>query len=141
MTIAGAVFVLPVALLIVVFYLQISADATFFRSERSGVAYTKALRPLFADLEAARLAAGDSAARARIGPQADADFSLALAADAGAGKVLLLTAALKALETKWHAGGAPAPLLDDLIALLVLRKLKRSLIRSKTSPTKRISSL
>ena len=90
MAIIGAVFVLPIALLIVVLYFQINGDATFYKLERVGVTYTKALRPLFTDLEAYRVA-GRSDERAAIASRVDADFRAAFAVDAEAGKPLHLT--------------------------------------------------
>jgi hypothetical protein len=54
MAVIGAIVLIPIVLLIVVLFLQINADATFYGSERVGVAYTKAVRPLFVDLEVYR---------------------------------------------------------------------------------------
>ncbi|MGD0474558.1 MAG: methyl-accepting chemotaxis protein [Candidatus Velthaea sp.] len=117
MAIIGAVFVLPIALLIVVLYFQINGDATFYKLERVGVTYTKALRPLFTDLEAYRVA-GRSDERAAIASRVDADFRAAFAVDAEAGKPLHLTGDLTALETKWQAHAGIDTLLNDFITLL-----------------------
>lgn len=118
MAIIGAVFVLPIALLIVVLYLQMNTDATFYAQERLGVSYTKALRPLFADLEAYRLDAGHPATLADLGTRVDADFAAARTADAGPTHTLKLTESLKALQTKWHAHADADAALSDFIALL-----------------------
>jgi hypothetical protein len=88
MAVIGALFLTPIALLIVVLFLQMNADATFYRSERVGVAYTKALRPLFADLETYRLA--DPAKRSELASRIDTDFTSAFAFDGGGGKSLAL---------------------------------------------------
>ena len=116
--IIGAVFAVPISLLIVVLYLQINAEATFYGSEQIGVGYTRALRPLFADLEAYRVSAGDAADTAEIRTRIDADFSAAAANDGGSGSPLRLSDTLKALETKWQAHASADALLNDFIALL-----------------------
>jgi methyl-accepting chemotaxis protein len=116
MAVVAALFTVPILLLIVVLYLQIDADATFYRSERVGVAYTKALRPLFADLEADRLA--DPPQRQRLSGQIDADFVAALAFDGAGGKSLALTDALAALQTKWRQHAPIDDLLSSVSSLL-----------------------
>jgi diguanylate cyclase (GGDEF)-like protein len=118
MAIIGAIFILPIVLLIVLLHLQINGDVTFYEQERLGVGYTRVLRPLFADLEAYRLAEDHPVARTGIRAHVDADFAAALAADAGPGRRLELTALLTALQTKWHAHSTSDASLDDFIALL-----------------------
>jgi methyl-accepting chemotaxis protein len=118
MSIIGAVFTVPIVLLIVVLYLQMNADGTFSAQERLGVRYTKALRPLFADLEAYRRSAGNPSTRTGIANDVDADFAAVLAFDAGAGRALRLTDPLEALHAKWQARKHADTLLTDFIALL-----------------------
>ena len=118
MSIIGAVFIMPIALLIVVLFLQINSDATFYAQERLGVGYTKSLRPLFADLETYRLTGSDAAARAEIGSRINADFGAALAADARPGHALGLTSSLRELAAKWQAHADADAVLGDFIAFL-----------------------
>jgi hypothetical protein len=98
MAVVAALFILPIALLIAVLYFQMDADATFYRSERVGVAYTKALRPLFSDLETYRIST--AAQRPELTAQANADFAAALAFDRAGGQPLALTETLAAVQTK-----------------------------------------
>jgi methyl-accepting chemotaxis protein len=116
MAVIGGLCLIPIVLLVVALFLQINADGAFYRSERVGVAYTKTLRPLFADLETYRLAT--AADKSPIGARIDTDFTAALTFDGAGGKSLLLTAALTALQTKWQKHGAIDGISNDFIALL-----------------------
>lgn len=118
MAVTGIIFVMPIALLIVLLHLQINGDKAFYEQERLGVAYTRALRPLFFDLEADRTADGDRAGRRGLGQRIDADFLAALRSDAGATRELKLTTGLLALQKEWHARGDSSAALRDLIKLL-----------------------
>jgi methyl-accepting chemotaxis protein len=118
MSLATAVFILPIGLLAVILWSQFNVAATSYRQERVGIAYTRALQPLFRDLEAYRLAAGDRTSRDTISQRVDADFVAALTADAAVGNELRLRGSLKALETRWHASAGSDALFGDFIALL-----------------------
>jgi diguanylate cyclase (GGDEF)-like protein len=120
MSLIGAVFIVPIVLLIVLLYVQINGDVSFYEQERLGVIYTRALRPLFADLEASRLAPRSSASATAIRTRVDTDFAAAVTADAGPGRPLELTKPLTALRTKWRAHADTADVLSDFIALLGL---------------------
>jgi methyl-accepting chemotaxis protein len=116
MAVVAALFTLPITLLIAVLFLQMNADATFYRSEQVGVAYTRTLRPLFADLEAYRLA--KAAERADISSRIDTDFQAARGFDGAGGKSLALTDALVAMQTKWHHRAPIDGILGDFSSLL-----------------------
>jgi methyl-accepting chemotaxis protein len=119
MGLIAAAFVVPIVLLIVILCIQIQSDLSVAADEDLGCQYTKALRPLFADLEAYRIAAGRRApGQSQIAARIDADFSAAAAADAGAGQRLGLTSALQALRTKWSSRADIDGILGDFIALL-----------------------
>lgn len=118
MALIGAIFMLPITLLIVMLHMQMNGDVTFFKQELLGVTYTRALRPLFADLETDRLVRDDRVARTAVDARVDADFAAAFAADAGPGHALGLTTSLEALKAKWRANATPDTLLNDFIALL-----------------------
>jgi diguanylate cyclase (GGDEF)-like protein len=117
MALIGVVFLIPVTLLIALLYLQIDRDVAFYRLERIGVTYTRALRPLFADLEALRLTQAMDAAQRRA---IDADFVAAHIVDAGPGRELLLSRPLQALNAKWRATPRATGTLDDVLVLLGL---------------------
>ena len=118
MVLIGAIFLLPVTLLVVLLYLQINGDVSFYRLERVGVTYTAALRPLFTDLEAYRLSGGDRTVQAALATRVDRDFESARAVDAGPGRELALTGSLATLSKEWAARQSVAALLDDFIVLL-----------------------
>ena len=119
MFIIGAVFLLPIALLIVVLFLQIKADVDFAAKERLGTAYTKALRPLFLDLETYRLEGGSAVASLdATAKRIDDDFTAALAVDAGPARELALGSTLHALQAKWHDHAKIDVVLGDFITLL-----------------------
>ncbi len=120
MAMIGAIFILPIALLIVLLHLQINGDVRFYEQERLGVGYTRSLRPLFADLEAYRLAEPRSTARAALARRVDADFAAAAAADAGPWRRLRLTSSLMALRSQWRAQAGSDALFSSLGALLGL---------------------
>jgi methyl-accepting chemotaxis protein len=106
----GGLFLIPIVLVIAVWFAQINGDATFNKSEKLGVTYTRATQPLFVDLESYRLAPNSA-----TGAQIDADFTAALAADANI--PLGLTKQLTDLQTKWTQHGAIADVIADLITL------------------------
>ena len=114
----ATIFMLPIALLVVLLHVQIHDDVSFYERERLGVNYTRALRPLFADLETLRLATPGSIERSTIRARLKTDFAIASAADNGPGRALELTSRLRALRTKWGADAGPAALLNDFIVLL-----------------------
>ena len=119
MFIIGAIFLVPIALLIAVLFLQIKGDVDFAAQERLGTATTKALRPLFFDLETLRLEAGSAGhARDTTAKRIDDDFTAALALDAGPVRDLALGATLRALQTKWHERAKIDVILGDFITLL-----------------------
>ena len=91
MVLIGAVFLMPIVLLIVLLYVQINGDVTFYEQERIGVVYTRALRPLFADLEAYRLAFDGRPVPSVLRRPIDDDFAAALRTDAGPGRKVELT--------------------------------------------------
>jgi methyl-accepting chemotaxis protein len=108
----------PTLLLIGFLFWQVTRDE-FAAQERVGTAYTQALRPLFADLEAYRLAATDAAVdKPALAARIETDFSTAFAADAGVGAALGLTQSLQSLRAKWQRHAAIDGIISDLIALL-----------------------
>lgn len=120
MALIGVIFLIPVTLLIALLYVQIDRDVAFYRLERIGVTYTRALRPLFADLEALRWARRTGAPNAAQRRAVDADFAAARIIDRGPGRELLLSRPLQALDAKWRATPRAPALLDDLLVLLGL---------------------
>jgi diguanylate cyclase (GGDEF)-like protein len=120
MALIGVIFLIPVTLLIALLYLQIDRDVAFYRLERIGVTYTRALRPLFADLEALRLTQAMAAENAAQRRAIDADFAAARIVDAGPGRELLLSRPLQELDAKWRATSRAAGILDDVLVLLGL---------------------
>ncbi len=120
MALIGAIFLAPVALLVALLYLQIQRDVEFYRSERIGVTYTKALRPLLGDLEALRISESTSALSPSQSRRVEADFHSARHMDATTGSDLLLSATLADLERKFQATRRADTTLDDLITLLGL---------------------
>jgi methyl-accepting chemotaxis protein len=116
MAVVGALFLAPITLLIVVLFVQINTDGTFYRSEQLGVAYTNALRPLYADLESYRLA--NAGARRQLTTRIDDDFAAAREFDGARGKPLALTAAFTAVQTKWQNHAAIDGIVSDFMALL-----------------------
>jgi methyl-accepting chemotaxis protein len=116
MGVIGGLFLIPIVLLIVVLFLQINADGAFYRSERVGVAYTKSLRPLFADLEMYRMATAGR--KSQIGAQIDTDFTAALGFDREGGKSLALTDPLAAIQVNWQKRAAIDGIISDFVALL-----------------------
>lgn len=120
MALIGIIFLIPVTLLIALLYVQIERDVAFYRLERIGVTYTRALRPLFADLEALRLTRAMGAANAAQRRAIDADFAAARNTDEGPGRELLLSRPLQALESKWQATPRAAANLGAVVVLLGL---------------------
>jgi hypothetical protein len=116
MAVVSALFLAPITLLIVVLFVQINTDGTFYRSEQLGVAYTNALRPLYADLESYRLA--NAGARRQLTTRIDDDFAAAREFDGARGKSLALTAAFTAVQTKWQNHAAIDGIVSDFVALL-----------------------
>jgi methyl-accepting chemotaxis protein len=106
----GGLFLIPIVLVIAVWFAQINGDATFNKSEKLGVNYTRATQPLFVDLESYRLVSNSA-----TGAQIDADFTAALAADANI--PLGLTKQLTDLQKKWTQHGAIADVIADMITL------------------------
>ena len=119
MAIIGATFFLPIAFLIVVLFNQIKGDIDFASQERLGVAYTKAMRPLFTDLQQYRLTESSGKPDPSIATQVDADFT----AMSGVNKTLeslKLSEPLTALQKKWQAHGKTDEVISDTITLLGL---------------------
>jgi hypothetical protein len=69
----GGLFLIPIVLLIAVWFAQINGDATFSKSEKLGVNYTRSTQPLFLDLESYRLAPNSATAPTvfRVVPEMD----------------------------------------------------------------------
>jgi diguanylate cyclase (GGDEF)-like protein len=118
MVVIAAIFMLPITLLIVLLHLQIHANVDFYEQERLGVSYTRALRPLFSELEAQRSAGETAGVRAVISRRVDAAFRKALGPEGAAGERLDLTKSLLSLQAKWRLQGASDDVLDGFVALL-----------------------
>jgi hypothetical protein len=63
--IAG-LFLIPIVLVIAVWFAQINGDATSNKSEKLGANYTRAMQPLFVDLESYRLAPNSATGAQRV---------------------------------------------------------------------------
>ncbi len=117
MLLIGAIFTVPIALLVIVLFLQIKENTDFAAQERIGTAYTGVLRPLFFDLEAYRRAVGTWDAKA-IAHRIESDFTAADVHDRGPGAPLELRAQLATFREHWQQRRSPAILLDEMLALL-----------------------